>query len=1040
MKRTWKILILCVVMLTVLSLLVACGDDTPDNPDNPDNGGTKPGNTLEDGQYALNVTVSEVEFLEGGDLKMTTDASGRPVLYATESGDPYRLTEDNHIGSPDPDRAVLTYEYYLNGTKIVAYDENLDLVFGDEKYADGISEAGEYEVKLVYRMANHNSGVKIAKFVIEKSYTVKYEVGTPTGSGVPTMEIHEKSPTTFSTTTVNSTLYDPTMKSDTLGYNFRGWFLDKACTKPITAITGSDISADLIASGTLTLYAKFEACVAYPDPFKDPTAENRVTTEPTLPAIPGYEYMDENAFKLVDMSLLKDSGNAVGYGYMTNGHGVYELAKEPARQTEGGQYAVMWQDPADLWDTPLIGGTPGQVHVPGDGISGAQMILGALNGEGKPTLPLYNPTYYDTLEFWIYNANNVGNTVTLLVFMDGKDASSMYVDIKLDFSGWKKFSFHLSNFKTPTGFSFNITKIHFYGANLGGGSHSENADLCEDKNPNFVFISDIFVTNNTSSFSVNKPNGFTPNDSLMNDVFQKLGNMPVNATLSDDDIATILSDNLADNSAGDTGSFWTDIMPLNDSYNIMSSYERLMFMAEAWSDPDSAYYRSEDLKNTIAAGMNYMSKGANVLLTTAPDVDEFYEDAAYYLVKTTNYLSAFINQKHAETWMAPALYFVQAPCGSGDRLLKTAYTYACAQAALGNSSGFQTGIRAISAAFANNRITMSMNAANVVDALSLISVMDGTAYMPGNIDKFMTDFFNWFYFSVDSFLVDGTLPAALVSVCKYDLATYIRGMLMIYNMAPAAEQTKFAAAVNYYLAQDTTLKTTITDTAYYHAEVTALTAIEAKANAAAPSGANGLYHFESIGQVIVKTENGILLLDRKGTSVSTIPGVAVTAINCDKLYATMIGDVFAIAAPDRAVFITNGTVTEVEYDGTTNAATFDKDNIHIVVAAGTASTITTATGNGTITEASGAPMIAGTAVNADGETVLYVYNYTEATVDLTIVLNGVYSEPTGDNLYSVNDDGAKTTVTVGLFLTEKEVVRKSTNTVFEIVLESESEE
>ncbi len=1053
MKHTGKILSVLLIVMVLACLLVACGgNETPTPTPTPTPG---PGTTPGDGTgTSLTVSVSEVDFLKGA-FAMNTDSTGTTVLSIAYDGEPHRLTENNHEGKPDPDRAALTYEYYdANGNKIASYDEFLTPLEGTPaEYAEGITEAGTYEVKLVYNYPNYNPGVKTAKFVITTSYEINYAVGAPTTAGTPQMTVPVGNPTHFTESDYEVPLYNPTMFDENVGYNFRGWYTDAACTEAnkIVEINGDQIDFSLLVNNTLTLYAKFEACVAYPPIFVDSTSttDGRVTTEPTqLPAIPGYDAIASDAYKLVDMSVLSEKGEGMGYAYQTvssenNKGGIYGIAKDPSVLTAGGEYVIQWQDPSDLWDKLIYNETE-KTHVPNDKWFGAMMSFASPNYN-------YNYADYDTIEFWIYNANNVGNIITMLAFQERYDGSSMYVDIPLDFSGWKKITLHISDFgSSGGGFStMNISKINFYGVHMGSQFHSNNANLGDDKNPNFVYFSDIFLTNNSSTYGGKSTAGFVPNNSEAAKLVANLGNLPVYASCDDAEIAAHL-EMLADNSTTDTGSFWMDIFP-TDSYNIMLSYQRLMQLSEAWSDPDSDYYHSAELLDTIAAGMNYMTEGAFTVVESNATPDEYFEEAAYYIVKTTNNISSYINTRHAESWMVPVLRFVLGPTGEGNRLFKTAYTYACANAAIGNSRGVVTGVRAIAAAMHNNRATLAMNASDMVDAMSLLLAMKGTPFIPGTTTALYGSVFDWFYNCIDPMLVNGVVPTEIASLPGFvSLETYIRSMLMLYDNFTNDQKNKFAATVLYYMEQNPDLADSLEANAYFRTETTALTNLMSRNVTAADyeNRTTATLIFENIGQVFYKNAEGYLLIDRTGTTINA----AISALDHDKIYVAAINDTITIVADDRAIVLANGTVVGEEYFGTENRyEVFSYTNAagqttNIAVVADTTVTISESTENGTVMRASGAPMIVGSSVGADGKLSLTFYNFTDATGEISFAVKGLYTGVSSDNLYTVTPDTERDMTTVkfdlSLVLTPipnkkdaTKTTRRTTESVFEIVLD-----
>ncbi len=1039
MKRTWKLLLLLAMILTVLCLVVACGEETPsgENPDDPSKPSTPP-------PSLGTVDTSELDF-QRGENDMTWSSQKKQFSINYNQNKAFMLDASNITTDSSLARATIEFHYFSDKARtqlLAAFDaESGKKISGDDKYKNGFTDAGTYYVRVVCKMSGYDNGVKDVEFIIVASTAVNYLVGIPASVGDAVFNKGTNGGQ-FSSLDRNITLKAATLTSNTVGYKFRNWYLNADCTgDPITSFNADDpaiIAA--ISNGTLKLYAKFDECVPYPTFYRHPTEDTRVTEAPaTIPAIPGYEDLPVDKVVLLDMSLVtKDSPVDLDYGYSTPKIGdrtdtIYGLTPAYAIQTENGEFILPWNDINDTLDT-------GERDADGKPVGGLNnyyandnTFAGAINIYSLPRV--HNYANYNTVEFWIYNANKSDtNTIGLCMYCDGDPARNMHTPIALDFAGWKKFSFNVADFISNTSsHTTNITGMAIFGTTEGyGGLPTDNANVCDDKNPNFIYFSSFYLTNtDTSNY---KPVIADPSELL--ELQANIAAMTGKAKLSENDVTTYMTLN------GTEGKIWDDLSISNAS-GLSKNAQRIFELAEAWNDKTLTCYRNSDLLDTIAAALNKLTDLLVVKVNAGTETSRNYRTTAYYITKTVNTISDYINTSHAKTWMVPVLHFVNSPIGEGETRIQSAYTYASAHMAMGNSRQFVDGMRYLIAAFSDNRITLSLNAADIMDAMQLVRALKDSAFIPAKVDKFVDDFFRWFYENIDVFLTEGTVPTEIADVNSYvDLETYLRGLFMIYDMASEATQAKFAAAVKFYAQKNSDLLTNITNAKYYDVEATALAEIQAHtATATAPSTATKVIRtWENIGQVYYRTEAGFILFDTHGGD-PIIKGISssMSSIDSERIYCTVVNDIVAIATDSEAIIVTAEGVTTDYYSNGYYAYTSADGKTNILISTADITENSAASANGSIARTEKAAVIVTTSVNADNSVSLMIYNLHGVRADIKVVLNGRYSMVGANNLYLVEDDRSGNTTTVTVLLTTQvdekfTALRPSTEDVFEITL------
>ncbi len=942
MKSFWKVLLL-LTLVTVLSLcLFACGEsgsgsETPEPPKPvPDE------NVNLKTIYTTNVTFKD-----------------KVVTYTGEN-----FTHEDYSGKPDPNRVSVSYEYWQNGAKVA----------GEE----GVSAPGIYDVKLIFSKEGYKDAVVTAKLTVAIALEVNYEVGLPTDlpEGAQ-MDIGEN-PTGFSAADTGNKALE--LSGATLeGYKFKGWYTNPACTPEslVTVIDGS------LYSTNLTLYAKFQKYLAYPTAYEYSTT---VTEAPTvLPAIPGYEEVTKDSFKIVDMSLLTGDiypdNMTIKYTHVTKTEAdqyYYCPLREPI-QTANGAYALNWFDYNDTAD--FVG--EDYTAVAGD-------TYGCTILDCSKTIQGFDWGSYDTVEFWLYCANSTvttdnpeGSVISLWMWCQNDNTKALRTNITLDFSGWKKFSLDVSDFNNPAGANMNTTRFTLYATPQG--NLGEGANLYENKAPNFIYLSDVFLTNRNSAYPATTSMSNTAVISLL----ENLAAQPNRVVAAE--AATNAASILNTLAAGewDATDMATLATAVYQAAHGLGMGENGAFCQAA----DSLGYQPDEIREMIGVGINELS----YVLNDMADSGEYtlantpaLKNVCLYLVEAAILVGDFTNEVHGMTWTHGVLTYFPSALGDGSDAIQSAYIYTCASILLRDTQGTLAGIRQMVSVLSEKKISLATQRGetDISMVTRVLAAAKGTDFAPNSAAyrKFISELFDWFYTDVDAVLQNGVVPLTLSD----NLAEFIYTMLFVYDQADASEQAKFAAAVKSYLAANAGLQAELEALAeVYAVSEDALTAVLANsATAQAPQTSVAIQN-DKIGTSIYKNDNYYFLLTQSGTMVVSGTTVNLTPMAYEKYYGLVAENTLAILADGTAIVATQSGVTVNEGDVT--VVTEGNVTVYVLTNAA-AGTVVSSTGM--LNESSRACILV-VKDNGDNTFTCTMYNYTHSKGDATnneiiLALNGYY--------------------------------------------------
>ena len=971
MKHFRKALLLVLLVLAVVICLAACKkDEVPENPDNNGGGGTGGDTPTVIGQ----ISVKNVTF--GGRYgKMVVKADGNYHIMELD-----KLTQDK-----DTERYEWTFEYW-----------NADMT---EKVADGgvgVKDPGTYTVKAICTdpSGRYSSNFVTAKLIIDQSYAIHYHM--PNGAVKA-----DSNPELYSLTSEDQNLSTASLD----GYKFKGWYDNASYTG--TPITTLYIQRDYASGGDIELYGKFlpysEAPTAY-------TYTTDVTEAPTsLPPIPGFNEMSEDAVCIIDVSQITEESLAqdskpFGFKYSNTGAAYYGGGgMEAAIPAEGGGYGLEWNN----------------YHY----IEGSTDFVSNLQFQ-KPISTGYSRDLYDTLEFWVYSANATDQVFTIFLGLNNApETDSLTFDVRLNYSGWKKFSVLLSgsssiaDFYTPARSNGNITEFRIFGCPVGS-MRSEKANISIESMKdvtNFIFFSNFYVTSHKSSYPT-----FT--NVVATELLKVTSNMTgltVKADKTDAEIDAFLAAmNLAaDNKTVDpaSGSVFSDI-DLESTITCRATYDRLRDMAEAWNDKSSKHYDSDTLRDAVVAGMNYLAEHFNVLVKTnalPSAIDDDITAMCLAIADVMNLLGDRLCEKHAQAWGQFPLYFYPGATGDSTDGFIGAYVFTTVHIGLGNSREAATGMKQLNHFFVNNEIAVTSDDVNVIRYFALANAVNGTGFHNPYQATYIKDLFTWFYNCVDAFTVNGKIPTALAS--DYDIAPYIRAMLMVYDMADTKTQQTFAGYVKYYLASDTTLADRLAATQKYDLEADVLARIQASDAPVATPSDTACSVFETIGTALYKNGDKYLLITPNGVYAEGIVASAIDEIPADDTFFGIANEkTIALIRGDQTIVIQADTV---QVSGATENTIVGTDNKAAVLAT-----------DGNLTDDllyyTSAPVIVLTSTAEDGSITFTVYNFTKVAVDFELDLNGLYSQKGTSTVLRVEAD---------MFGADRTVVTFSASTVSQTV-------
>ena len=946
MKHVWKVLLLALLVLTMVLGAVACGnkDETPGNTD-PGNGGpSNPPGTEEPGSTPEPPTLGVI------DLTWVKLGGTSKLITRNYDGNNFIITESNEHrylkGNPTPEKVLHRFEYWnADNTALVADGET------------GVKDVGTYTIRAIYYDPNkqYSDNYVTATLIISQTESVIYHM--PEGAVKD-----DTNPESYSLSDLAKEEAGIILGSANLAdYAFKGWYTSEDHS-------GAAISALTLEAfpngGEIHLWAWFQAYRAYPQPYEYTT---NVTTAPTsLPAVPGLEDVQKDAVCLLDMSLYAD-GSATSmtqqgfrFGNPTSDLGG-QNKKKPSVPAGKNGYGLEWTEYHPTQD--------GQYH--------------SIMQFTAPTSTGYHLKDYNVLEFWVYSANATDQVFTVFIITGSENNRSMTFDVKLNYSGWKKFSVFLcgatNDMYAPAGVLDTITEFRFLGQ-PNAGLRAQHANLATEEMQdvtNFIFFSNFYLTSYDNDFAkstIGNVNNLTATLSNLTD-------LTVSATKTDSEIAALLSKV----DLGTTGTtiregasnVFTDLSALTNAAGYKAVYERLFWMAQAWNDASSTYYRSDALIDAIVAGMNYMAAGSHSMVANLPALTDDMADCCLYIADIMNIFGDNLSEIHAQSWGALALAYYPSALGYSTDAFNSAYIYTSVNLGLRNMRETIFGLAQLSHLFTSGELLVTTDNARLTRYTALIAALDNSLATTAISAKFYQGLYQWFYDCVDAFTVDGKLPSVLGD---YDLVPALRAMFLLYPKADAATQNTFASYVKMYLAKDATLKSRLTAAQYYDLEGEVLAAIEQNSVAAAAPSVTACKVFEKIGCAIYKTETSYLYISPDGVISSGInaSGITASAAN-DTFYGLVVDDMMCILRGTQTIMVSADSV-EVKAAGN---AVFGNDSYKAAIINGSV------VGDTLLDEVS-APVILFAVKNDDGSITFTVYNYTHASDSMALYIKEIY--------------------------------------------------
>lgn len=963
MKHIWKVLLLALLVLAMTLGAVACGkNDDPGNTEPPAD--TKnPGGETPPTPVLGQIDLTWVKL--GGASNLITRNYDGNYFIITESN------EHNYLkGNPTPEKVEHRFEYWnADNTELVADGDT------------GVKEAGTYTIRAIYYDPNKqwSDNYVTATLIISKTEKVVYHM--PDGAVK-----EETNPETYSLSDLAKEENGLLLGAATLAdHAFKGWYSS-------ADHTGEAVSALTMEAypngGEIHLWAWFQAYRAYPQPYEYTT---NVTTAPTsLPAIPGLEEVQKDAVCLLDMSVYTDASDATvmglqgfRFGNPTSNLGNQNKKKASIPAGTNG-YGLEWTayHPTD----------DGQYH--------------SIMQFNSPTSTGYHLKDFNMLEFWVYSANATDQVFTVFIITGGVNNKSMTFDVALNYSGWKKFTVFMPgssvDMNAMAGIEDTITEFRFLGQ-PSSELRSQNANLAtEDKKDvtNFIFFSNFYITSYDNDFA-KSTRGDVKN---LTNTLAALTDLTVSATKSDAEIATILSNVALDENGtailNTATNVFTDFSALTDAASYKAVYERLFWMAEAWNDKSSTYYRSEELLDAVVAGMNYMAVGSHALVANLPALTDDMTDCCLYIADIMNILGDNLSEIHAQSWGAIALAYYPSSLGYAADAFNSAYIYTSVNLGLRNVRETITGLAQFNHIFTSGELLVTSQDVNLSRYTSLIAALDKNLTTSIIGTTFFQGMFEWFYECVDAFTVDGMLPNAL-SGC--DLVPALRAMFLLYPKADAATQNMFASYVKLYLAKDANLKSRLSAAQYYDLEGEVLAAIEQNTVTAATPSVNACYVFEKIGCAIYKTETSYLYISPKGVIASGIDASAVSGTPANETFCGLAANgMLCILRGTQAIMVSDNALEVKAADN----AVFGNDSYKAAIMDGRVS-------GDTLLDEVSAPIIIIAAKNADGSLTFTVYNYTHAGDNIVLYIKGLYRmTPTASVTVDADLEEEFTTITM----------------------------
>ncbi len=761
---------------------------------------------------------------------------------------------ENFRGAPR--RSEVNFEYY---------DANGNLISTNT----GVKDPGVYTVRAVVTLDGYAPNYIEATLTIVEPYKITYT------SDISGFEFPDTNPTSYSHADPVIVLAEAKFE----GYKFKGWYIGDV------EVTAIDPKLDLF-SGDVTIEAVFQPYLAYPTPYK--ANSNNATCPDTLPAIPGYDSLPDDAFLLYDMSNIREGNDEEAPNFYFENRLDYTEYESlfNTELTAGGQLVWEW---IDFNDTLTADDLP-------EDFENAYRYE-AYDGKFSPAIRLVpNETdysKYDTVEFWIYSENASGATMGFTFWTDHKDTCTCRMSITLNFSGWKKFSFSYSDFEAVHGNMHNMHEIRLLAQDTvyNGGTNNGTLTLY-GSGTNYLFFSNIYLTNRDSNYNGRKVTA----DVELIKIMENYARLTSHTT--DSGLAAYV-DNLLDTYDPDSTSIWGNDLTTAEGVNGL--YGDLYKLALAWNTPalGNSYYHNEEILSLIGEVANLMydedyfgkTIGDGALFGTY--TFDAYREACMKLPATLMIIGDHIEHAHAKSWLHPVINLCPNGVGAGVSELETATITAMSHILLGNKLNFLTATRHVLHCYTSGSTTQA-----TAESMALIAALADTEFAPNK--ACLDTIFDWYMNVVDAAFLGNRLVNSQITP-----ADSMMNIVLIRHLFSAEQQAILDASIVGYV---NACGINLVDYVDAHGAYVAQFDYAELVKDLAPSGTGHetLYHNKDLGYVVYKTDSQYLFLPINGTPVAEGFDADVSAITTATLDSFKAGNKLAVAAGAYALLVGEG--------------------------------------------------------------------------------------------------------------------------------------
>lgn len=867
MKNAFRILCLAVLLVAMGLALVACGEQPA-----PDCAHTF-------GEWQETKAPTQDTF---GEETRTCTKCGHPETRKTDklapslppvvldgaSFDDKTVTyngqnqvNENFRGAPR--RSEVNFEYY---------DQNGNLLSTNT----GVSDPGVYTVRAVVTLAGYAPNYIEAKLTIVEPYTITYT------SEIAGITLPDVNPTNYSHADPVIALADA--KYD--GYKFKGWFIGD------TQVTAIDPKL-AIFSGDVTIVAVFQPYLAYPTPYK--ASPNNYVRPESLPAIPDYDTIPEDAHVLYDMGNIvhgAENGEDVNFYFETRLSVTEYQPIFNTTTTEGGQPVWEWVDFNDSIDVDKA--TEYGAQNPYIFAANDQKFCSSIRF--VPTETDYSK--YDTVEFWVYSENATGATMGFTFWTDHKDTSTCRMTLKLDFSGWKKFSFSYNDFESWGGNMLNMHELRLLSNDSVYSGSNKGSLTLSISNDNYIFFSNIFLTNRNNNYNGRQ---VTADAELMK-VMEAYSAMKAHFTPEEIEAAKAFVDEKLDTFDPDAATIWGN--DPTTAAGVNNIYADLETLATCWNAPalGDGYYQNDDVLSLIGEVLNLMFDADYFGKTIADGAlrGEYtfaeYKTACMALTETLMIIGDHIEHTHAQSWLRPVLLLCPNGVGAGKDELETATVGAMAHILSGNKMNALTALRHMFHCYTSGSATEATQS-----SMLLIAALSHTEFAPNA--ACLKTVFEWYMNVVDGTLLDGEGVTNKVGSAKASMMNIV----LIRELFTAEQQAILDASIRRFVsASNTDLEAYVGEYCYLVKQYEYLDVLASDTNVT--TGYTTLYHNKDLGYVVYKTDDLYYFLPIGQAPVSKGFAKGLDDLLATSLDSAQVGNKLAVSAGEYSLLIGEGEV------------------------------------------------------------------------------------------------------------------------------------